>query len=90
MSSRIHEIAKQYNVEPKDMLVWLKKQGYVSANTKSVSSTVSKIYYDEIEKVYGAKPAAPVVTEIAPVAPAAEPEPARIKLPAGVFVKIKA
>ena len=55
MSSRIHEIAKQYNVEPKDMLGWLKEQGYVSADTKSVSSTVSKIYYDEIEKQYGKK-----------------------------------
>ena len=48
MSSRIHEIAKQYNVEPKEMLSWLKQQGFVSADTKSVSSTVSKIYYDEI------------------------------------------
>ena len=84
MSSRIHEIAKQYNVEPKDMLVWLKEQGYVSADTKSVSSTVSKIYYDEIEKKYGAVAAAP-----APVAPppVAEPEPASPKLPPGVFVK---
>ena len=84
MSSRILEIAKQYNVEPKDMLVWLKEQGYVSADTKSVSSTVSKIYYDEIEKKYGAVAAAP-----APVAPppVAEPEPASPKLPPGVFVK---
>ena len=69
MSARIHEIAKQYNVEPKDMLSWLKAQGYVAADTKSVSSTVSNIYYDEIEKKYG-KPAAPVVTPPAP-APAA-------------------
>jgi translation initiation factor IF-2 len=85
MSSRIHEIAKQYNVEPKDMLTWLKEQGYVSADTKSVSSTVSKIYYDEIEKKFGIKPTAPVSTPVAP-APA-ESEPPIIKLPAGVFVK---
>jgi len=88
MSARIHEIAKQYNVEPKGMLSWLKEQGFVAADTKSVSSTVSKIYYDEIEKKYG-KPAAP--------APAAAPTPAvtalvvgeavHVKLPAGVFVK---
>jgi len=87
MSSRIHEIAKQYNIEPKDMLVWLKQQGYVSADTKSVSSTVSKIYYDEIEKHYGAKPAAVVVAEPAAPAPVAEPEPARLRMPVGVFVK---
>ena len=53
MSARIHEIAKQYNVEPKDMLTWLKEQGFVSANTKSVSSTVSTIFYDEIAKKLG-------------------------------------
>ncbi len=83
MSSRIHEIAKQYNVEPKEMLSWLKEQGFVAADTKSVSSTVSKIYYDEIAKKY-AKP-----VEVAPAAapaPVAVPE-VTIKLPAGVFVK---
>ena len=84
MSSRIHEIAKQYNVEPKGMLSWLKEQGYVAADTKSVSSTVSKIYYDEIEKKYG-KPAAPAAPAPAP-APVA-PEATALKLPAGVFVK---
>ncbi len=85
MSSRIHEIAKQYNVEPKEMLAWLKEQGFVAADTKSVSSTVSKIYYDEIAKKY-AKPAAPVAPPPA-AAPAPAPEAPAIKLPAGVFVK---
>jgi translation initiation factor IF-2 len=66
------------------MLVWLKEQGFVSADTKSVSSTVSKIYYDEIAKHFATPAAAPVA---APVAPAAEAEPSKIKLPAGVFVK---
>jgi translation initiation factor IF-2 len=83
MSARIHEIAKQYNVEPKDMLSWLKEQGYVAADTKSVSSTVSKIYYDEIEKKYGKPAAAPAVAVAAP-APVEVPA---LKLPAGVFVK---
>ena len=82
MSARIHEIAKQYNIEPKDMLVWLKQQGYVSADTKSVSSTVSKIYYDEIEKKYGVPVAAPVIV----AAPVVVAEP-KLKLPPGVFVK---
>ncbi|HYC72449.1 MAG TPA: translation initiation factor IF-2, partial [Opitutaceae bacterium] len=93
MSARIHEIAKQYNVEPKEMLAWLKEQGFVSADTRSVSSTVSKIYYDEIAKKWAPAP----VT--APVVPAATPAPApvavsgpveeapKLKLPAGVFVK---
>jgi translation initiation factor IF-2 len=85
MSARIHEIAKQYSVEPKDMLAWLKEQGYVSADTKSVSSTVSKIYYEEIEKKFGVKPAEPVA-EPAPPAPL-EAEPSKLRLPAGVFVK---
>ena len=86
MSSRIHEIAKQYNVEPKDMLSWLKDQGYIAADTKSVSSTVSKIYYDEIEKKYG-KPAAAAVVVEAPVAAApVAAEASHVRLPAGVFV----
>ena len=90
MSARIHEIAKQYNVEPKEMLSWLKEQGFVSADTKSVSSTVSKIYYDEIAKKYG-KPAevAPVPEPVAAGSgnAATENEASKIKLPAGVFVK---
>ena len=85
MSARIHEIAKQYSVEPKDMLLWLKEQGFVSADTKSVSSTVSKIYYDEIDKKFGTKPAAPAVEPVPPAS--VEPEAAKLRLPAGVFVK---
>ena len=87
MSTRIHEIAKQYNQEPKSLLAWLKERGYVSADTKSSSSTVSKIYFDEIEKEFGAK-AAPVAAPepVSPVA-AAAPEASKVKIPAGVFVK---
>src|ERR1035437_3314358 len=91
MSARIHEIAKQYNVEPKDMLAWLKEQGFVTADTKSVSSTVSTIFYDEVAKQYAAPPAPVAPLALAPVAPVAaapvEIEPSRVRLPAGVFVK---
>ncbi|RXK52825.1 translation initiation factor IF-2 [Oleiharenicola lentus] len=87
MSARIHEIAKQYNIEPKEMLSWLKQQGFVAADTKSVSSTVSKIYYDEIAKQFAKPEPAPVEVTPEPAAPAAVVEPARVKLPAGVFVK---
>ena len=59
----------------------------MSADTKSSSSTVSKIYFDEIEKEFGAK-AAPVAAPepVSPVA-AAAPEASKVKIPAGVFVK---
>ena len=87
MSTRIHEIAKQYNQEPKSLLAWLKERGYVSADTKSSSSTVSKIYFDEIEKEFGAKVAPVAAPEpVSPVA-AAAPEASKVKIPAGVFVK---
>jgi translation initiation factor IF-2 len=93
MSTRIHELAKQYNQEPKELLAWLKERGFVSADTKSVSSTVSKIYFDELEKEFGAKiaPAAAPALVMAPApAPAAAPasnEPSKVNIPAGVFVK---
>ena len=91
MSTRIHELAKQYNQDSKALLSWLKERGYVSAETKSVASTVSKIYFDEIEKEFGLKAAvAPVVASPAPTPTAqvaAAIEPSRVNIPAGVFVK---
>jgi translation initiation factor IF-2 len=71
MSIRIHELAKRHNMEAKDMLALLKERGFVTADTKSVSSTLNKIYEEEIEKEFAAKakaaaPAAPVVAEAAP------------------------
>jgi translation initiation factor IF-2 len=89
MSTRIHELAKQYNQEPKELLAWLKERGFVSADTKSVSSTVSKIYFDELEKEFGVKAApvvAPVPVAVQPAAHAAN-EPSKVNIPAGVFVK---
>ena len=70
MSIRIHELAKRHNMEGKDMLARLKQRGYVSADTKSVSSTVSKIYEEEIDKEFAAK----AVATPAPAAPAGRGE----------------
>jgi translation initiation factor IF-2 len=70
MSIRIHELAKRHNMEGKDMLALLKERGFVSADTKSVSSTVNKIYEEEIDKEFAAK-----VEAAAAAAPTPEPEP---------------
>ena len=91
MSTRIHELAKQYNQDSKALLSWLKERGYVSAETKSVASTVSKIYFDEIEKEFGLKPVVAAVVSSPAPAPVAQVaavnEPSRVNIPAGVFVK---
>ncbi len=91
MSIRIHELAKRHNMEGKDMLVLLKERGYVSADTKSVSSTVSKIYEHEIDQEFAAKTAAnpPVAAPSAPApAPVVEAaEAPKLKMPTGAFVK---
>jgi translation initiation factor IF-2 len=92
MSIRIHELAKRHNMEGKDMLSLLKERGYVSADTKSVSSTVSKIYEEEIDKEFAAKAPAKTVEAkpAAPVPPAVEPaapQASQVRMPAGAFVK---
>ncbi|HYP16010.1 MAG TPA: translation initiation factor IF-2 [Opitutus sp.] len=79
MSLRIHELAKRHNMEGKDMLALLKERGYVSADTKSVSSTVSKIYIEEIEKEFAAKAAQAAAT--AAPAPAVAAAPASVAAP---------
>jgi len=87
MSIRIHELAKKHNMEGRDMLALLKERGYVAADTKSVSSTISKIYVEEIDKEFAKKApevAAPVPVPVAPV-PVVEAAPARS--PVGMFVK---
>ena len=83
MSIRIHELAKRHNMEAKDMLALLKERGFVSAETKSVSSTLNKIYEEEIEKEFAAKAAAQAAAAPAPVAPAPAPvaEPVVHKVP---------
>ncbi|MEO6875260.1 MAG: translation initiation factor IF-2 [Opitutaceae bacterium] len=88
MSIRIHELAKRHNMEGKDMLSLLKERGYVSADTKSVSSTVSKIYEEEIDKEFAAKqPAKAVEATPVPVAEPVAPVISGLRMPAGVFVK---
>ena len=57
MSLRIHELAKRINMDGKELLTLLKARGWVAADTKSVSSTVSKIYIEEIEKEFAARDA---------------------------------
>ena len=98
MSLRIHELAKRHNMEGKDMLALLKERGYVSADTKSVSSTVGKIYIEEIEKEFAAKTAAeavPATPEAVLESPPASPVAAvldsapKLRLPPGAFVKSK-
>jgi translation initiation factor IF-2 len=89
MSIRIHELAKRYNMEGRDMLTLLKDRGYVAADTKSVSSTVSKIYVEEIDKEFAAKAAASTAaagsaaTAVETVAPPAPP-PVEAAAPAPV------
>ncbi|MBS0633326.1 MAG: translation initiation factor IF-2 [Verrucomicrobia bacterium] len=95
MSLRIHELAKRYNMEGKDMLSLLKERGYVSADTKSVSSTVSKIYIEQLEKDFADKAAAeakaaPAAAPAAPEAPAVDAGAAPVvRLPVGALVKSK-
>jgi len=91
MSTRIHELAKKHNMEGREMLALLKERGYVSADTKSVSSTVSKIYIEEIEKELAAKATAKAPEPAAPAAPAQAPAPTpehpKSRVPVGIFVK---
>ncbi|ACB76095.1 translation initiation factor IF-2 [Opitutus terrae] len=91
MSLRIHELAKRHNMEGKDMLALLKERGYVSAETKSVSSTVANIYVEEIEKEFATKVAAAATA--APAEPAVVKEPEdetpHVRSPHGAFVKTK-
>ena len=47
MSIRIHELAKRYTMESKDMLSLLKERGWVAADTKSVSSTDQRACDDQ-------------------------------------------
>ena len=95
MSLRIHELARRINMEGKELLVLLKARNWVSADTKSVSSTVSKIYIEEIEKEFAAAIAAVAAasaTEATPVAAPVMPVPELPNVPAkptGAFVKSK-
>jgi len=72
------------------MLALLKERGYVSADTKSVSSTVSKIYEEEVEKEFAIIAKQKADKELAdnppkPVEIVVEAPKAR--MPVGAFVK---
>jgi translation initiation factor IF-2 len=72
------------------MLALLKERGYVSADTKSVSSTVSKIYEEEVEKEFAIIAKQKADKELAdnppkPVEVVVEAPKAR--MPVGAFVK---
>ena len=58
------------------MLALLKERGYVAADTKSVSSTVSKIYIEEIEKELASKAFAAAPVAATPASPEAVTVPA--------------
>ncbi len=81
MSIRIHELAKRHNMEAKDMLALLKERGYVSPDTKSVSSTVNKIYEEEVDKEFAAKAATKAPAEVQAAPAAAAPTPAAPRVP---------
>ncbi|HEY1848952.1 MAG TPA: translation initiation factor IF-2 [Opitutaceae bacterium] len=90
MSIRIHELAKKHNMEGRDMLALLKERGWVASDTKSVSSTVSKIYVEEIDKEFASKApaAAAAPASVAVEAPvAAESAAPAARSPIGAFVK---
>ncbi len=99
MSLRIHELAKRINMEGKELLALLKARTWVSADTKSVSSTVSKIYIEEIEKEFAGQIAATIAAAaaadvvanppLAVVAPEVAAAPPKVATPSGVFVKSK-
>ncbi|HRP05175.1 MAG TPA: translation initiation factor IF-2, partial [Opitutaceae bacterium] len=86
MSIRIHELAKRHNMEGKEMLAFLKERGYVSADTRSVSSTVNKIYEEEVDKEFAAR-AASTPAPVSPVADTSAESTESAKGPVGTFVK---
>ncbi|HVW21553.1 MAG TPA: translation initiation factor IF-2, partial [Opitutaceae bacterium] len=89
MSVRIHELAKRLNMEGKDLLALLKERGYVAADTKSVSSTVSKIYEEILVKEFTPQEPAAAAVAPAPDAPPAADVAPKVRAPAGVFVRSK-
>lgn len=86
MSIRIHELAKRHNMEGKEMLAFLKERGYVSADTRSVSSTVNKIYEEEVDKEFATR-AASTPAPVSPVADTSAESTESAKGPVGTFVK---
>ncbi len=91
MSIRIHELAKELQLENKELITLLKERRIVAADVKSPSSTVDNINASALRdefapKIKAAAPAAPAVTTPAPVV---ESGPPKVLIPSGVFVKSK-
>ena len=63
MSARIHEIAKQYNVEPKDMLVWLKEQGATMPVQQALQTPGALLFHFDSEPQPGLGSEPPVARE---------------------------
>ena len=72
------------------MLALLKQRGYVSADTKSVSSTVNKIYEEEVDKEFALKTKEKADKELAENPPKPVEvvvEAPKLRMPVGAFVK---
>ena len=52
MSIRIHELAKQIDMDNKELLALLKERKYVPANVTSTSSTLANLYADLIKEEF--------------------------------------
>ncbi len=92
MSIRIHELAAKIGKPNKELMALLKERKIIGADVKSPSSTISDIYADYVAKEFGVslETAPPAPAAAPPPPPAAEtpaPEPPKLNLPAGVFVK---
>src|SRR5258708_1225588 len=63
MSIRIHKLAEEIGMENKDLLTLLKELKFIAPDVKSVSSTLSDIYAEEVRSKYAKKAveAAPAV-----------------------------
>jgi transcription antitermination factor NusA-like protein len=55
MSIRIHELAKQVDIDSKELLSLLKERKYVSQDTKSTSSTLANLYADLIKEEFAGR-----------------------------------
>jgi translation initiation factor IF-2 len=98
MSIRIHELAKELQMENKELITLLKERKIIAADVRSPSSTVDNINASALREEFGAK--APVAAPAAApkldhpsdavIAAAETPGAApKVAIPAGVFVKSK-
>ncbi len=87
MSIRIHELAKKIGMDNKHLLALLKERGFA---VKSASSTIDPISAEALEKeLIHLVVSAPEAEAPVPSGTGETPGEARVRLPAGVFVKSK-